>query len=150
MFDKRLASDSGSSSTIRFKKTTNIDENSSSINNNKRLQPVRDFKSIFAETEPNSIQYDSKIPLLPEDLLLYWLANIVFSSKFYFPFQPKKYYCLSKAVYMVYGVRLDCKGMQNYFYQSVINNLSKGLGKFDGHLRGKFYSNNIKNVVIKH
>ena len=149
MCDKRPASDSGSPSTKRFKKTTNIDVNSSSINNNERLQPVHDFESIFAEAEPIFLQYNGKIPLQPEELLLYCLTNVVFSSKCHFPVQPEKYYCLSKAVYMVYGVKFDCKGMQNYFYRSV-NNLSKGLGKFDGHLRWKFYSNSIKNIVTKH
>ena len=61
MCDKRRASDSGSpsTSTKRFKETTNclhfstttinIDENSSTMNDNKRLQPVNDFDSIFAE-----------------------------------------------------------------------------------------------------
>ena len=77
------ASDSGSPFTKRFKKTTNIDVNSSSINNNKRLQPVHDFESIFTETESISLQYNGKIPLQPEEVLLYSLTNVVFSSKWH-------------------------------------------------------------------
>jgi hypothetical protein len=160
MCDKRRASDSGSpsTSTKRFKETTNclhfstttinIDENSSTMNDNERLQPVNDFDSIFAEAEPTSLQYNGKIPLQPEELLLYCLTDVVFPSKSHFPVQPKQYYYLSRAVYIVYGVRFDCKGIQNYFYRS-INNLSKGLGKFDGHLRWKFYLNSIQKIVTK-
>ena len=157
MCDKQRTCDSGSLSTKRFKEetcldfstTTNIYENSSSINNNERLQPVNDFDGIFGEVEPTSLQYNGKIALQPEERLLYCLKNVVFASKSRFPVQPAKYYCLSKAVYIVYGVRFDCKGIQNYFYRSM-NNLSKGLGKFDGHLRWKFYLNSIQKIVTKH
>ena len=62
---------------------------------------------------------------------------------------PEKYAGISFAIYKVYGVCFKCKHIQNYYYRS-INNLSKGLGKFNGCLRWKFYSNYIERIVSKH
>lgn len=162
MCDKRRASDTtsdrGDLPSKKFKEsvclhssaTTDIDEKSSFVSGNERLQPVNDFESIFAEAEPTPLQYNGKIPLQPEELLLYSLLNThTPSSKSNCSFQPQKYYYVSKAVYVVYGVRFDCKGIQNYFYRST-NNLQKGLGKFDGHLRWRYYSSNIEHITSKH
>ena len=102
----------------RFKESTTINENGSTVSGNDRVHPVNDFDKIFEETEPTSLQYTSKIPLQPEELLLYCLVNAIIPlSKSSFPFQPEKYFYVSKAIYIVYGVRFNCKSIQNYFYR---------------------------------
>ena len=70
------------------------------------------------------MKYDGKIPLQPEELLLYSLINIV-SSKKLASIKAEEHVYVSKAIYVVFGVRFDCQSIQNYFYCSV-NNVMKG------------------------
>ena len=46
-------------------------------------------------------------------------------------------------------MRFDCQSIRNYFYRSV-NNVTKGLGKYDGYLRWKFNSKSIQKIVSNH
>ena len=119
---------------------------------NDREQPVADFANCFVNTETTPIEYCGKITLQPEELLLYCLVKIsspgsnINLAKGY---TPEKYLGITQAVYNVYGIRFDCVHIQNYFYRS-INNLKKGLGKYNGYLRWKFYSSYIERISSTH
>lgn len=91
------------------------------------VHPVAEYQSLFNNTVPTSVKYDGKIPLQPEELLLYSLINVV-SSKKLASIKAEEYVNVSKAIYVVFGVRFDCQSIRNYFYRSV-NNVTKGLGK---------------------
>ena len=62
---------------------------------------------------------------------------------------PEKFVYISRAVYNVYAINFTGNDLRNYFYQSM-NNLTKGLGKYQGRLRWKFYSKNIQSVITAH
>ena len=112
---------------------------------NDREQPVADFANCFVNTDTTPIEYCGKITLQPEELFLYCLVKIsspgsnINLAKGY---TPEKYLGITQAVYNVYGIRFDCVNIQNYLYRSI--NLKKGLGKYNGYLRWKFYSSYIK------
>ena len=139
-------------STKKIKNTCGNDalesSTSSSINDNVRIHPVAEYQSLFNNTVPTSVKYDGKIPLQPEELLLYSLINVV-SSKKLASIKAEEYVNVSKAIYVVFGVRFDCQSIRNYCYRSV-NNVTKGLGKYDGYLRWKFYAKSIQKIVANH
>jgi hypothetical protein len=89
------------------------------------------------------VKYDGKIPLQPEEPLLYSLINVV-SSKKLASIKAEEYVNVSKAIYIAFGVRFDCQSILNYFYRF------KGLGKYDGYLRWKFYAKSIQKIVANH
>ena len=129
---------------------TSTKQDTTNVSANERLQPCADFENYISNVEPTSIQYCGKITLQPEELLLYALVNVsVPPGTNLARCSPEKYAGISFAIYKVYGVCFKCKHIQNYYYRS-INNLSKGLGKFNGCLRWKFYSNYIERIVSKH
>ena len=71
------------------------------------------------------------------------------SSKKHASIKAEEYVNVSKAIffiYVVFGVRFDCQSIRNYFYRSV-NNVTKGLGKYDGYLSLKFYFKSIQKIV---
>lgn len=122
------------------------------VSGNDREQPVADFANCFANTEPTPAQYCGKMSLQPEELLLYCLVKLVATNgniNLTKGFTAEKYFGITQAVYNVCGVRFDCANLQNYFYRST-NNLTKGLGKYHGYLRWKFYSNYIERIISTH
>lgn len=123
---------------------------SDGIERNERLQPCADFESFMANAEPTSIQYCGKISLQPEELLMYALVNLsVPPGTNLARCSLEKLAGVSFGVYKVYGIYFNCKHIQNFFYRST-NNLCKGLGKFNGYLRWKYFSNYIERIVSKH
>lgn len=152
MCDKRQACHAIGPSAKKFKNTCENDASESptgsSINDNERIHPVAQYQSLFNNTVPTSVNYNGKIPLQPEELLLYSLINVV-SSKKLASIKAEEYVNVSKAIYVVFGVRFDCQSIRNYFYRSV-NNMTKGLGKYDGYLRWKFYHKSIQKIAANH
>ncbi len=65
--------------------STAIDANCSGdevlLESNERKQPVTDFESLHRDAEPTPLAYNGRIPLQPEELLLYSLLNVPLSSK---------------------------------------------------------------------
>ena len=51
------------------------------LDGNGRNQPVADFESLYKSAEPTTLAYNGKIPLQPEELLLYSLLDVSLSSK---------------------------------------------------------------------
>jgi hypothetical protein len=126
--------------------------NEVSLDSNEKSQAVADFESLYKNTEPTPLAYNGKIPLQPEELLLYSLLNVSLSRKSINSvkgYTAEKFVDIARAVYVVYGVRFNCSSIQNYFYQA-INNLTKGLGKYEGYLRWNFYSDSITQIATKH
>jgi hypothetical protein len=122
------------------------------LEGNERNQPVADFESLYKNADPTPLAYNGKIPLQPEELLLYSLLNVSLSSKSIYSvksYTAEKFLDVARAVYVVCGVRFDCPSIQNYFYRA-INNLTKGLGKYKGRLRWNFYSDCITQIATKH
>ena len=122
------------------------------LDGNERNQPVVDFESLYRNAEPTPLAYNGKIPLQPEELLLYSLLNVSLSSKSINSvkgYTAEKFLDVARAVYVVCGVRFNCSSIQNYFYRA-INNLTKGLGKYEGRLRWNFYSDCVTQIVTKH
>ena len=155
-FGKRQAGETSASSCKRSRVSA-ADESLTTTGEvkpkeNNREQPVADFANCFVNTEVTPIEYCGKITLQPEELLLYCLGKIsspgsnINLAKGY---TPGKYLGITQAVSNVYGIRFDCVNIQNYFYRS-INNLKKGLGKYNGYLRWKFYSSYIGRIISTH
>ena len=98
------------------------------------------------------LEYSSGLPLQPEVLLLYRLIKIsvpgnnINSVKGY---SPEKFEGVSNAVWDVYGIHLDCVSLRNCFYRSITNS-TKGLGKFKGILRWKYFHLNVDETIEKH
>jgi hypothetical protein len=118
------------------------------LDSNEINQPVADFESLYKSAEPTPLAYNGKIPLQPEELLLYSLLDVSLSSKSINSvkgYTAEKFLDVARAVYVVCGVRFDCVCIQNYFYRAM-NNLTKGLGKCKGRLRWNFYSDCITQI----
>ena len=118
---------------------------------NDRVQPVAEFRDNIVKISVSPVSYCEKMLFQPEELLLYALIKIS-SNNDDFNFakgSPEKFVYISRAVYNVYGINFTGNDLRNYFYRS-INNLTKGLGKYHGRLRWKFYSKNIQSVITAH
>lgn len=74
---------------------------SSSINDNGRIHPVANFNILFENTLPTSVSYDRKMPLQPDELLLYSLMNVV-CSKNPTSLKAEEYANISKAIYFAF------------------------------------------------
>ena len=117
---------------------------------NDRVQPVAEFGDNIVKISVSPVSYCEKMLFQPE-FLLYALIKIS-SNNDDFNFakgSPEKFVYISRAVYNVYGINFTGNDLRNYFYRS-INNLTKGLGKYQGRLRWKFYSKNIQSVITAH
>ena len=81
MCDKRQACQANGPPAKKLKKTCKNDalesSTGSSINDNERVHPVAQYQSLFDNTVPTSVRYDGKLPLQPEELLLYSLINVM-------------------------------------------------------------------------
>ena len=81
MCDKRQACQANGPPAKKFKKTCKNDalesSTGSSIDDNERVHPVAQYQSLFDNTVPTSVRYDGKLPLQPEELLLYSLINVM-------------------------------------------------------------------------
>lgn len=154
IYGKRPSADTYSSTYVkRVKYISSIGQSTASSPGNQweneRDQPVAEFGNGWLKTPPSPLAYSERIILQPEELLVYSLIKIsspdgkINAVKGYF---PEKFSGISKAVYDVYGIRFDCTNLRNYFYRS-INNLTKGLGKYKGLLRWKFYNKNVEKIV---
>ena len=118
---------------------------------NDRVQPVAEFGDNIVKIPVSPVSYCEKMLLQPEELLLYALIKIS-SNNEDFTFakgSPEKFVYISRAVYNVYGISFTGNDLRNYFYRSM-NNLTKGLGKYQGRLRWKFYSKTIQSVITSH
>ena len=105
----------------------------SSINCNEIIHPVAEYQSLFNNIEPTSVKYDGKFPLQLEEFLFYSLTTLAPSKKLS-SVKAEEYVNASKAFYVMFGVRFDYQSIRNYFHLS-LNNVTKGLGKYDGYLR---------------
>ena len=112
---------------------------------NERLQQVAQNADAHFFPSTTALEYSSGLPLQPEELLLYSLIKIsvpgnnINSVKGY---SPEKFEGVSNAVWDVYGIHFDCVSLRNYFYRSITNS-TKGLGKFKGILRWKYFHLNV-------
>jgi hypothetical protein len=113
------------------------------------VQPVAEFGNNTVKIPSSPVSYCEKMSLQPEELLLYALIKMSSGDDFNFAKgSPEKFVYISK-VYDVYGINFNGIGLRNYFYRST-NNLRKGLGKYKGQLRWKFYSKIIQSVIRTH
>ena len=136
--------------------TNSVGETSSSSTlsaiENERLQQVAQNADVHFFPSTTALEYSSGLPLQPEELLLYSLIKIsvpgnnINSVKGY---SPEKFGGVSNAVWDVYGIHFDCVSLRNYFYRSITNS-TKGLGKFKGILRWKYFHLNIDDTIKKH
>ena len=115
-----------------------------------RNQPVAEIGESSLKMPFQSVFYSEKMPLQPEELLLYSLIKLHSGDDFNFAKGcPEKFSCIYRAIYNVYGINFDCTSLRNYFYRS-FNNLRKGLRKYARRLRWKYYSQNIQIVIRTH
>ena len=128
----------------------NTSSSSEQCTENDRVQPVAEFGNNTVKIPSSQVSYCEKMSLQPEELLLYALIKMSSGDDFNFAKgSPEKFVYISRAVYDVYGINFNGIGLRNYFYRST-NNLTKGLGKYKGLLRWKFYSKNIQSVIRTH
>ena len=155
---KRPATDTNSFTHKRVKYSEdcvltgqNTSTSSEQCMGNDRVQPVAEGGDNIVKIPVSPVTYCEKMLLQPEELLLYALIKIS-SNNDDFNFakgSPEKFVHISRAVYNVYGINFTGNDLRNYFYRSM-NNLTKGLGKYQGRLRWKFYSKNIQSVITAH
>lgn len=155
---KRPATDTNSFTHKRVKYSEdcvltgqNTSTSSEQCMGNDRVQPVAEGGDNIIKIPVSPVTYCEKMLLQPEELLLYALIKIS-SNNDDFNFakgSPEKFVYISRAVYNVYGINFTGNDLRNYFYRSM-NNLTKGLGKYQGRLRRKFYSKNIQSVITAH
>ena len=118
----------------------------------KGFQPVAFIGNTDYHPPTTPLEYSSGLPLQPEELLLYCLIKIsspghsINSVKGY---SPEKFEQVSNAIRDVYSIHFDCVKLRNYVYRSV-NNQRKGLGKFKGVLRWKYYTQYVDRIITKH
>ena len=119
---------------------------------NERFQPVAFLGNTDYHPPTTPQEYISGLPLQPEELLLYCLIKIsspghsINSVKGY---SPEKFEQVSNATWDVYGIHFDCVKLRNYIYRSA-NIQRKGLGKFKGVLRWKYYTQYVDRIITKH
>ena len=153
---KRPASDTCLETLKRFKQSedpVSTGQNTPALSqtcDDNRNQPVAEFGDSTLKIPSQSVFYSEKMSLQPEELLLYSLIKLHSGDNFNFAKgSPEKFSCISRAIYNVYGINFDCTSLRNYFYRS-FNNLRKGVGKYAGRLRWKYYSQNVQIVIRTH
>ena len=125
---------------------------SSVCNESERLQPVASTDDSKFRPVATPLEYSDGLPLQPEELLLYSLMKIcapgnnINSVK---GFSPEKFQGVSNAIWNVCAVYFNCVTLRNYFYRS-INNAKKGLGKFKGILRWRYFNHDVDIISVKY
>ena len=148
---KRPASDTCLETLKRFKQSedpVSTGQNTPALSqtcDDNRNQPVAEFGDSTLKIPSQSVFYSEKMSLQPEEL--YSLIKLHSGDFNFAKGFPEKFSCISRAIY--YGINFDCTSLRNYFYRS-FNNLRKGLGKYAGRLRWKYYFQNIQIVIRTH